>query len=112
MEVKGTTDQYLTKISWSPDEKIFYITVLNNETDHVWLNQYDAVTGSFVKTLLEETSKTYVEPLHPIMFTPDGKYFLWQSQQDGWNTFYKYDLSGKLVTKIAEGIIALDFIGF
>ena len=60
-------EQYLTNIAWSPDDKFIYIAVLNRGQDHMKLNQYDASTGDFIKTLFEERDDKYVEPLVPIL---------------------------------------------
>src|SRR5690606_5397137 len=55
----GDPEQYLTNISWSPDEKHIYIAVLNRAQNHMQLNKYDAATGNFVKTLFEEKHDKY-----------------------------------------------------
>ncbi|WP_022823236.1 S9 family peptidase [Hymenobacter norwichensis] len=89
-------EQYLTNISWGPDEKSIYVAVLNRGQNHMKLNQYDASTGAFLKTLFEEEDeKTFVEPLHPLVFVPgNSKYAIWQSERDGYNHLYLYDLTG------------------
>lgn len=97
-------EQYLTNISWSPDEKYIFVAVVNRAQDHLWLNQYDASTGDFVKTLFEETDKEYVEPLHELSFLktrPDQ--FVWQSRRDGWNHLYLYNIDGSLVKQLTTG---------
>lgn len=75
-------EQYLTNISWSPDDKSVYIAVVNREQNHMWLNQYDAATGAFIKTLFEETDSKYVEPLDPMLFVKGNPgQFIWQSRR-------------------------------
>lgn len=97
-------EQYLTNIAWSPDDRFVYIAVVNREQNHMWLNQYDAVSGAFVKTLFEETHDKYVEPLVPMLFNPARPTeFIWQSRRDGWNHLYLYDITGKLIRKLTEG---------
>jgi len=80
-------EQYLTNIAWSPDDRFIYIAVLNREQDHMMLNQYDAVTGDFVKKVVDERDDKYVEPLVPMLFLKNrpGK-FIWQSNRDGWQS--------------------------
>jgi len=97
-------DHYLTNISWGPAEKYIYIAELNRDQDHMKLNQYNAVTGEFVKTLYEETSDTYVEPLHPIVFskTNPNHFYRW-SRKDGYFHVYLYDTSGKMLKQITKG---------
>lgn len=95
--------QYLTNIAWSPDDKYIFIAVVNRQQNHMWLNQYDATTGNFIKTLFEETDEKYTEPLIPIQFLPGNPtQFIWQSNRDGWNHLYLYDTTGKMVKQLTS----------
>jgi dipeptidyl-peptidase-4 len=97
-------DQYLTNISWSPDEKKIYVAVLNRDQNHMKLNAYDAKTGKFIKTLLEEKDEKYVEPQHPMLFIKNNaSQFIWQSNKDGFNHAYLYNTDGKLIQQITKG---------
>ena len=96
-------EMYLTNIAWSPDEKYVFIAKINREQNHMWLEQYDATTGAFVKTLFEETNSRYVEPCEPMMFTPKGDQFLWFSMRDGYKHLYLYNLDGTLVKQVTKG---------
>ena len=96
-------EMYLTNIAWSPDEKYVYIAKVNREQNHMWLEQYDAATGDFVKTLFEETNPRYVEPCEPMIFTPKGDQFLWYSMRDGYKHLYLYNLDGTLVKQVTKG---------
>lgn len=107
-------EQYLTNIAWSPDEQHLYIAVLNREQNHLWLNSYSTVTGLFEKTLFEETHNKYVHPMHPLVFVPNNpSQFIWQSERDGFNHLYLYDISGKLQKQLTKGKwIVTDLAGF
>ncbi len=97
-------EQYLTNISWSPDEKYVFIAVLNRDQNHMWLNKYDALSGDFVKTLFEETDAEYVEPLNGLYFMKTNpSQFIWQSRRDGFNHLYLYDTEGTLIKQITKG---------
>ena len=97
-------EQYLTNIAWSPDDKYIYIAVLNRGQNHMKLNQYDAATGDFIKTIFEEKDEKYVEPLVPMLFLKtDPSKFIWQSNRDGWNHLYLYDLKGKVLKQLTKG---------
>ena len=96
-------EMYLTNISWSPDERYVYIAKVNREQNHMWLEQYDAATGAFVKTLFEETDPRYVEPCEPMIFTPKGDQFLWFSMRDGYKHLYLYNADGSLVKQVTKG---------
>ncbi len=96
-------EMYLTNIAWSPDEKYIYIAKVNREQNHMWLEQYDAVSGQLVKVLFEETNARYVEPCEPMIFTPKGDQFLWYSMRDGYKHLYLYNLDGTLVKQVTNG---------
>ena len=96
-------EMYLTNIAWSPDEKYVFIAKVNREQNHMWLEQYDAVSGQLVKVLFEETNPRYVEPCEPMIFTPKGDQFLWYSMRDGYKHLYLYNLDGTLVKQVTKG---------
>ena len=97
-------EQYLTNVTWSPDDKYIYIAVLNREQNHMWLRKYDAQTGEFVKTLFEETNDKYVEPLEGLYFLNGSTdRFVWMSRRDGWNHAYLYDTEGNMIKQLTKG---------
>jgi dipeptidyl-peptidase 4 len=103
METGPESEQYLTGVTWSPDEKFVYIGLLNRQQNHLSLNQYDAVSGKLVKTLFEESDPKYVQPLHDLYFLPGGDQFIFWSQRDGYTHLYRYNTSGKLLNQVTKG---------
>jgi len=104
LKVEGPKDQYLTNITWSPDEKNIYIALLNRDQNHMMLNEYDALTGNFKRTLFEEKDEKYVEPLDPMLFVKnDPSKFIWQSRRDGFKHLYLYSIDGKLIKQLTKG---------
>ena len=88
------TDRYFTNVSWSPDGQKVYIIELNRDQNHSQLFRYDAITGEKEALLYEEKHDKYVEPQHPITFIPWNEHqFIYQSQKDGFNHLYLFDLS-------------------
>ncbi len=110
----GDPEQYLTNIAWSPDDKYILIAVVNRGQNHLWLNQYDASTGAFIKTILEETSDKWVEPEKPAEFIPgSNEQFLWQSERDGFNHLYRCSLADKSAIQVSRGAMPVtSFYGF
>lgn len=106
--------QYLTNIAWSNDDKYIFVAILNPQQNQMKFNQYNADNGEFVKTLFEEENEKYVEPLHPAVFLKKSNdKFIWQSQRDGYNHLYLYDLNGILLKQITKGNwVVTDFLGF
>ncbi|MGZ4100047.1 MAG: DPP IV N-terminal domain-containing protein, partial [Bacteroidia bacterium] len=104
LHTEGPKDQYLTNIAWSPDEKYIYVVILNREQNHFKVNEYDAATGNFVRTLFEEKDEKYVEPLHAMLFLKNNPtQFIWQSRRDGYNHLYLYNIKGDLVKQLTKG---------
>ena len=105
-------EQYLTNITWSPDQKSLFVQVLNRDQKEMHLNQYDASTGKFVKTILTETNDKYVEPQDPIVFlkgNPDQ--FLYRTDnRDGYRNLYLCDLNGK-VERLTKVDADVEFVG-
>jgi len=114
LKVGDPTDRYFTNISWSPDESSLFLIELNRDQNHAKLCQYNAENGELIATLLEETHPKYVEPQHPIVFLPwDSKKFIYQSQRDGFNHLYLYDINGKLIKQLTSGNwLVSELIGF
>ncbi|MGE5804871.1 MAG: S9 family peptidase [Ignavibacteria bacterium] len=97
-------DQYLTNVTWSPDEKFIYIAQLNRDQNHLKLIKYDAAAGDQLKILFEEKNDKYVEPEHgPVFFEKDPEKFIWFSERDGWNHLYLYKSSGDLIKQLTKG---------
>lgn len=107
-------EQYLTSVTWDPSNEFVYVGVLNRGQNHLKLNQYNAKTGAFVKTLFEEKSATWVEPQHDLQFLPNNKnQFLYQTDRDGYNQLYLYDTNGKLIKHLGhQDVIVTNFTGF
>lgn len=90
------TDRYFTNISWAPDSKSLFLIELNRDQNHSKLCQYNAENGELIQVLYEEEHEKYVEPQHAILFLPwDDSKFIYQSQRDGFNHLYVFDLKKK-----------------
>lgn len=97
-------DQYLTCLTWSPDEKYFFIVHLNRDQNHLRLVKYNVSTGEPVKVLFEEKNDKYVEPENPLIFLPHSNTkFLWFSKRDGFKHLYLYDTEGNFLKQVTQG---------
>jgi len=105
---------YFTNIAWSPDSKNIFLQELNRDQNDCRLVCYDAATGKREYQLCRETSDKYVEPLHPIQFLPwNSNLFIMQSQKDGYNHLYLYNIKGEEVKQLTSGPwVVLDVLGF
>ena len=108
------TDRYFTNISWSPDATTIYMFELNRDQNDCRLVSYNAATGERKEELYHETHEKYVEPLNPLTFLPwDAAKFLMQSQKDGYNHLYLYDLKKKAARQVTKGNFVIEsLLGF
>lgn len=110
---KGNTDDYLTNLSWTPDEKYILIAEVNRGQNDMSLQLYDSNTGAFVRTILNEKNPKWVEPEHPAFF-PSNKSnnFVWFSEKDGFQNLYYYSIEGKLIKQLTQNkFVATDILG-
>ena len=107
-------EQYLTAITWNPDNKRIYIGVLNRGQNHLKFNEYDAITGDFIQTIFEDRDEQYVEPQGPAYFLPDNRdQFIWKAQRDGYYHLYLYTISKGTCKQLTHGdFVITDFNGF
>ena len=107
-------EQYLTAITWNPDNKRVYIGVLNREQNHLRFNEYSAVNGDLIQTIFEDRDEQYVEPQGPAYFLPNNPdQFIWKAQRDGYYHLYLYTISKKQVQQLTKGAFVItDFNGF
>lgn len=114
LDTSEPEDEYLTNLTWSPDDKMIYLAVVNRDQNHMWLRRYDAATGEVDKLLFEETDEEYVEPEHGLMFHPEmTDRFLWFSERDGWQHLYEYRTDGMMISQVTKGEFDVtEFHGF
>jgi dipeptidyl-peptidase-4 len=104
MNTEGPKDQYLTCVTWSPDERYLYTVILNRQQNHLVLNSYNIQNGKKVSTILEEKHDKYVEPLNPLTFIPgSNNRFIWWSQRDGYMHLYVYNTDGQMEKRLTKG---------
>ncbi len=91
-----TDERYLTNISWTPDSRGILIQVLNREQNEMHLNLYDAANGSFIKTILTEKDRRYVEPLDPVWFVEgrDDLFIYRTENRDAYRNLYLCGMDG------------------
>ena len=112
--LQSDTAVYFTNIAWSPDSRKIYMFELNRDQNNCRLVQYDAATGKRDGSLWQLKSDKYVEPLNPIRFLPwDANLFIMQSQKDGYNHLYLFNIKGEEVRQLTRGPwVVMEVLGF
>lgn len=103
MDIGSEKDQYIPRIKWTPGNKLAIIREnrLQNKIEILLSNPNDGTH----KIIYEESNKYYIERIDDsyMTLTRDGRYFIINSEKDGWNHFYLYDINGEFINQITKG---------
>lgn len=106
MDIGKETDMYIPRVQWTKNSNMLCIQRMNRLQNKLELLLADATTGES-KVMLTEESKTYLD-VPEITFLADGKSFLMNSERDGWNHLYQFDMNGKVMHQVTKGNWELD----
>ncbi|MBQ8361641.1 MAG: DPP IV N-terminal domain-containing protein [Bacteroidaceae bacterium] len=114
LQAGDPTDRYFSNIAWSPCARYIYLMEHPRTQDSAELVRYNALTGEKDAVLIVEKHAKYVEPMSPIIFLPwDDTKFIYQSQCDGFNHLYLYDVEGKELAQLTKGEwVVQELVGF
>ncbi len=84
---RGKSDDYLTNLSWSPDEQFILLAEVSRSQKSYELNIYNAANGKYINTIWKESRNTWVEPKHGAHFL-NNEEFVWVSEKDGFDNIY------------------------
>lgn len=114
LDAGDPTDRFFANIAWGADSKTIYMNDINRDQTDAHLCAYDATSGKKLRELVHEHNDKYVQPTKSIEFLPwDSDKFILQSQRDGYNHLYLYNIEGKLIKQLTSGEwIVESLIGF
>jgi dipeptidyl-peptidase-4 len=100
-------DIYLVRADWTSDSTQLVYQRESRDQHRLDLIAVDA--GSLAqRTLLSETSATWIDLNDDLRFLKSGKGFVWASERSGRKHLYLYDLNGKLLHPISSGEWGID----
>jgi dipeptidyl-peptidase-4 len=107
-------EQYLTGVTWSPDEKYIYIAHISRDQNRLQMIRYKVKTGKRDRIIFTEEDDEYIDPqFGPFFSKSNPDYLLWLSERDGWNHLYHYSSSGELLGQITKGLFDItEFLGY
>jgi dipeptidyl-peptidase-4 len=94
-------DIYIPRVNWTKDNNTFCIQRLNRLQNKLELLLANSQNGTS-KTIYTEENKAYID-IPELTFMGDGKSFLMNSEKDGHNHIYQYDLNGGLIRQVTKG---------
>ena len=96
----GKIGTYLYGIKWSPDGKELLFHSSNRKQDIMEYKAANPNTGKTRVIVREEWLPSFTRNLPEMRVLKDGKRFIWASERNGFNNYYLYDFSGKLINAI------------
>jgi dipeptidyl-peptidase-4 len=109
VDIGADTDIYLVRADWSADSKSLVYQRQTRDQKRLDLIAVDAATLA-QRTLLTETSKTWVSIHDDLRFLKEQNAFLWSSERSGRNHLYLYGMDGKLLRAVSSGDWGIDAI--
>ena len=107
IDLGADKDIYLVRADWSADGKTLAYQRQTRDQKRLDLVAVDAASLA-QRTLLTETSPTWVSIHNDLRFLKDRPAFIWASERSGRNHLYLYDLNGKLLNPISRGEWGVD----
>lgn len=107
VDLGADKDIYLVRADWSADGKTLAFQRQTRDQKRLDLVAVDAASLA-QRTLLTETSPTWVSIHNDLRFLKNRPAFIWASERSGRNHLYLYDLNGKLINPISSGEWGVD----
>jgi len=98
----GNDYEYIPRIKWTNNPNSLSIQKLNRLQNKLELVLADALSGK-ARTILTETSDTYIDISDNLTFLPDRNEFIWSSEKDGYNHLYLHGIDGSMIYQITQG---------
>ena len=106
IDIGKDTDIYIPRMQFTKDNNTLCIQRLNRLQNKLEILTSNATTGES-KAIVTEENKAYIE-VPEISFLKDGKSFIMNSERDGWNHLYQFDMNGKLINQLTKGAWEVD----
>lgn len=93
---------YVYGVQWSADGRELLFLRTNRRQNAMELAAANPETGACRVVLREDWPSGWLASEPRLLFLADGKRFIWESQRNGWNNFYLYDLGGRLIAPLTS----------
>ncbi len=98
----GELGTYIYGMSWTPDGKELLYHSTNRRQNIMELRAAYPTTGKSRTVVREEWLPSFTINSPEMEVLNDGKRFIWASERSGFNNYYLYDFSGKLISTITQ----------
>jgi dipeptidyl-peptidase-4 len=93
---------YVYGIRWAPQGGEILFNRTNRRQQIMELVAADPDTGEARVVVREEWLTGWADNSPEMRLLGDGRRFIWESDRNGWNNFYLYDLSGRLIAPLTQ----------
>jgi len=102
-------DIYLARAKWMANSQVLTYQWQSRNQKRLELRAYDTVNEK-QKTLLSESSNTWVNLHYDLHFLKDSEQFIWASERDGFKHLYLFDNHGQMQRQLTKGDWVVDEI--
>jgi dipeptidyl-peptidase-4 len=102
-------DIYLPRVKWMSDSQTLSYQLQTRNQQHLSLMAFNTRTKE-QKTLLSESSDTWLNLHEDLHFLSDKKHFIWASERDGYKHLYLYKNDGTLLRQLTKGNWVVDSV--
>ena len=105
---------YVYAVHWTKDGSELLVNSTNRRQNVMEFTACKPETGACRVIVREEWPASWTENSPGIRWLADGKRFIWSSERTGFENYYLYDLSGKLIAPLTQhgfevaGIVEVD----
>ena len=93
---------YVYNVRWAPDGSELLFNRTNRRQNIMEFTACKPDTGTCRVVIREEWPTGWVENNPTMVYLKDNKRFIWASERSGFNNYYLYDISGKLITQLTN----------
>ena len=110
----GVVGHYVYNVRWTPDASELIFNRTNRRQNILEFTACKPDTGTCRVVIREEWPTGWVENNPTMVYLKDNKRFIWASERTGFNNYYLYDISGRLITALTShpfevaGIVRVD----
>jgi dipeptidyl-peptidase-4 len=97
---------YAYNVRWSPDGSELFLNRTNRRQQIMEFTACSPSTGKCRVVVREEWLTGWVDNRPQLRYLADNKRFIWESERNGFNNYYLYDLTGKLINPITTNATA------
>lgn len=117
LNIGTDTDIYIPRIKWTTNNDALCVMRMNRHQNHLEFLVTDlSKMQPFdieLTSIFDEKADTYIDVNDALTFLNNGEGFIWNSERNGYNHLYHFDMKGNVIQQLTQGNWdVVDFYGF